>query len=563
METNLQIVGIITIGFTLASIFGFICQKLRFPSIIGYLLAGYLIGPYSPGFVADLKLSEQLAEIGVILMLFGVGMHFKIQDLISVKQIAIPGAIVQTVMAITCSTYLVHSVLGFSIETGVILGIAIGVSSTVVLVRVLTDNNLVQTPAGHIAIGWTIVEDIITVVALLLLPMLASYTNNIHTQTSNLIFSLLVMLVKFALLAFIMFTWGHRIADYLLRSVSRLRSHELFTLSVLALVFVIATGSSLLFGTSIALGAFIAGIVIGQTDTSHQASANALPLREVFAVIFFLSVGMLFNPKAIYEHFSLFIAILGIILLMKPLAAYLTVIFFRYPKKIALIISLAITQIGEFSFIFAEEALRYNLMDESNYHILVACGFVSIIINPLLFNLTSLLSKSTFEKRSHRPFRYRLLKQVPKKLRRLFASRIYETPPVVIVGYGPVGEAVTRVIEDYKIQPIIIEQNIDIIPLIKETNRKVIYGDATMPSILDAVHIHKAKLLIITVHETKIALEIIKSAYLINPDIKILSRISYISEEPLMKEWNVDFVCGERESAHAFTRAVKKMALNL
>lgn len=378
---NLKIVLILTVGFSLASILGYLTHRLKLSPILGYLIAGYLIGPYFPGFVADVKLSEQLAEIGVILMMFGVGLHFKWQDLMNVKFIAIPGAIGQTLIAATCGALLLY-MSGWTLEAGIIFGLAIGVASTVVLVRVLTDNSLLHTPQGHICVGWLIVEDLITVIVLLLVPTLAA-GNEMTMQSVAL--SIAVALFKFFLLAVIMFTIGRSFVGYALEKVVQTKSHELFTLTILALTFIIATGSALVFGTSIALGAFIAGMVIGQTNLRRQVSNNALPLKDAFVVIFFLSVGMIFNPHAIVDHFFLFISTLGIILILKPLTAFVISVTLKYPYKTALTVAIALAQIGEFSFILAEEAMKFKILPDDGYDIIVACALVSISINPLLF----------------------------------------------------------------------------------------------------------------------------------------------------------------------------------
>lgn len=335
MHSNLQIVLILTFGFALASLLAFIAQRLRLPALLGYMLAGYVIGPYSPGFVADVAISEQLAEIGVILMLFGVGLHFRVEDLIGVKNIALPGAIAQTFFAAATGFLIVFS-LGWTFDSSLIIGLSIGVASTVVLVRILTDNNILNTNKGHIAVGWLVVEDIFTVIILILLPTFAAFTSGKDISLMSFAGILLLLAFKFLVLGLFMFKWGHVIVGFLLTHIARLRSQELFTLTILALVFVIAVGSTALFGTSIALGAFIAGMVIGKTNVRHQAAANALPLKDIFVVIFFLSVGMLFNPAAISLNFPLFIGVLAVILLIKPLVAFLITIILGYSLNIAL-----------------------------------------------------------------------------------------------------------------------------------------------------------------------------------------------------------------------------------
>jgi len=384
---KLKIVLILTIGFALASLLGYLAHRIKLSPILGYLLGGYIIGPFSPGYTVDLQISEQLAEIGVILMMFGVGLHFKWQDLVKYKHIAIPGALAQTAVATVAGIILINW-MGWSLESGLIYGLAIGVASTVVLARVLSDNHFLNTASGHISIGWLIVEDMITVAALLLIPPLAdSIKGNNGFPLEEIIMSLGFTVIKFFLLALIMFTAGKKIVSYFLSKIAMTNSHELFTLGTLAITFLIAAGSTLLLGTSIALGSFIAGMVIGQTVMQHKVSNNARPLKDAFIVIFFLSVGMLFNPKAISEHFLLFVCTLIIILILKPLTAFCICKIYKYPIKTALVTALGLAQIGEFSFILTEEAMNLKLLPEAGYDIIVACALITIAINPLLFKL--------------------------------------------------------------------------------------------------------------------------------------------------------------------------------
>lgn len=383
---NLKIVILLTVGLSLATVLGYLAYRIKLSPILGYLIAGYLIGPYSPGFVGDRIIAEQLAELGVILMMFGVGMHFKQEDLMNVKNIAIPGAIGQTFIAATAGTALMY-MAGWSLESGIILGMAIGVASTVVLVRVLTDNKLLNTPQGHIAVGWLIVEDLITVVVLVLVPTLAIVAQGGNFDLSSIGLSISLVLLKFIVLTIIMFTIVRKLVVYILSKIEMTHSHELFTLTILALTLILATGSSLIFGTSIALGAFLAGMVIGQTTLRRRISMNTMPLKDTFVVVFFLSVGMLFNPAVIVNRFPLFIGILAIILIVKPLVAFLITIILKYPLKTALTVSLALAQIGEFSFILSEEANKFDLLPDDGYDLIVACALVSIPINPLLFKL--------------------------------------------------------------------------------------------------------------------------------------------------------------------------------
>lgn len=386
METSHHaIVFILTVGFIFASILGYFTQYFKLSPILGYLLAGYLIGPYSPGFVADKEISEQLAEIGVILMMFGVGLHFKWENLMKVKKIAIPGAICQILLTTAIVTAIICA-LGGTIEAGLIFGLAIGVTSTVVLIRVLSENKLLNSNEGHIAVGWLIVEDVITVAALILFPTL---TESMASHTSLSLYtiaeSIITVLFKLILLAAIMFTFGRTVVKYVLSKVLETRSHELFTLAVLALTFAIAVGSCLLFETSMALGAFLGGMVMEQTNMRKQVSHNALPLQDAFVVIFFLSVGMLFNPFILMENYGLLLVVLAIILIIKPITAFILVSVLRYPIKTALIVAISLAQIGEFSFILGEEAMKFNILSEKECDIIVAGALISIFINSLLF----------------------------------------------------------------------------------------------------------------------------------------------------------------------------------
>lgn len=385
---QLKIVVILTFGFALASLLGYITHRIKLSPILGYLLAGYLIGPYSPGFVADLQISEQLAEIGVILMMFGVGMHFEIRDLLRVKNIALPGAIGQT-LGTTIIAVILTYFIGWPIESGILLGFAIGVASTVLLVRILTGCQLIQTKEGHIAVGWLIVEDVLTVLVLLLVPTLAASLHGEGISMANVGSSILIALFKFFLLIMLTFTIGRSIVSFSLSKIMHTDSHELFTVSVLALIFVIATGSAFLFGTSIALGAFIAGMVVRQTNLRKEVTLNSLPLKDTFVVVFFITVGTLFNPHAIKENFILFTGVLSIILIVKPVIAFLIVYFCKYPFKTGITIAFALAQIGEFSFILSEEAMKYDLIPDEGYDIIVAAALISIALNPILFRLIS------------------------------------------------------------------------------------------------------------------------------------------------------------------------------
>lgn len=543
---NIKIVLILTIGFVLASFLGYFAQRLKLSSILGYLLAGYAIGPHSPGYVADMGVSEQLAEVGVILMLFSVGLHFKWQDLMKVKNIAVPGAVGQILIAAVVATLFIYS-QGWSIGSGVIIGLSVAVASTVVLIKVLSDNQLLETPQGHIAIGWLIVEDIVTVAVLILLPMFARFFQGEELSLTVVATSIGIMLLKFAMLAFFMFTLGHLIVTRILINVAHLRSHELFTATILALVFGIATGSSLIFGTSIALGAFIAGMVIGQTVMRHQASANALPMKDAFAVIFFLSVGMLFNPAAITEHFILFIGILSIILLIKPLAALLIVIGLRYPFKIGLTVAFALAQIGEFSFILAEEALRLRILPAEAYDIIVACALISIALNPILFKFSGYLEEHMES----------MTGESGKKLRKTLSR---QQDRAVVVGFGPLGKSAAEILKTLHFEPTVIDRNVDTIAKLQEAEGHAVYGDASHPHILESAFVSAASLLIITTPDITTTKSIIETVRHINRGIKILARAEHLTDCKQLQDLHVNYICAEEEMSKALPRAIQNLA---
>lgn len=543
---NIQIVLILAVGFAAASLFGILSQRIKLSPILGYLLAGYLIGPYSPGFVADQVLAEQLAEIGVILMLFGVGLHLKWQELVNVKNVAIPGAIGQTIVAATCAALLVQF-FGWPLETGIIIGLAIGVASTVVMVRVLSDYHLIKTFEGHVAIGWLIVEDILTVMVLILLPILAAVFQGRELSILGVLQDVGLAVGRFFLLTLIMFTAVKKLILFILTHVARLRSHELFTLTLLAITFVIASSSALIFGISIALGSFMAGMVIGQTHVRHQASANALPLQDAFVVIFFLSVGMIFNPMAIVHHFGLFMGLLAIILVIKPLSAFLIVWLMRYPLKVALTIALALAQIGEFSFILSEEAIRFKLLPDEGYDVIVACALVSISLNPILFKWIGALHES--------------LKQTPSQ-----PSNKALMPPsqhvlkAIIVGFGVVGKGLEEVLRQRHFEVTVIDQNVDTIAFLSDqTHQRAVFGDAAIPTILETAHVDQADLLLITVPDIQTTLGIIEAVRPLNPHLKILARTQYLTDHLKLKDLQIDSICGELVAKQAFVQKVSHL----
>ena len=370
MPHNIDLILTLTGGLTAALGLGFATQKLKLSPIVGYMLAGILVGPFTPGYVADKEIATQFAEIGVILLMFGVGLHFHLKDLLAVRKVAIPGAVVQ-IAAATALGAIVTRMFGWSWTAGIVFGMAISVASTVVLTRVLADNRALHTPTGHIAIGWLIVEDLFTILVLVLLPALFDTGEGSSGRSVVATFAWalikLTALIGFALVA------GQRIIPWLLGYIARTGSRDLFTLAVLVLALGIAVGSAQLFGASMALGAFLAGMIVGQSEFSARSASEALPMRDAFAVLFFVSVGMLFDPYKVAEGWPLILATLGIVIIGKPLAAIVVVLLFRRPLRSALSIAVALAQIGEFSFILASLALGLNILPPEATNALGGC----------------------------------------------------------------------------------------------------------------------------------------------------------------------------------------------
>ncbi|MCU0715083.1 MAG: cation:proton antiporter [Pirellula sp.] len=529
-------------SLVLALIFGLITEKLRLSPIVGYLLAGFMLGPQTPGMVADPKMAAELAEIGVVLLMFGVGLHFHLRELLSVRRIAIPGACGQILVATLLGAWLmIASGLGW--RSGMVVGIAISVASTVVLIRMLMDNDIIHSPQGHIAVGWLIVEDIFTVLVLVALPAFAPAELVPDGEAVSLWYSLLLAVVKVSALALVVVGGGRFVIPWLLGLVASTRSRELFTLSILAIALAVATGSAFIFGVSMALGAFLAGMVVGQTEVSHQAAADALPMRDAFAVLFFVSVGMLFDPFVMIEHPVLFLGLLSIILIIKPLTAFLIVWFLRYSVRTAITVAIALAQIGEFSFLLAEEANRLELLSHEGHTLLVACALLSITINPLLFRCIAPL-EAWLQKRPQ--LWQALLRRSEEKgsahnqsvRSRLENSEavVLQSKTAVIIGYGPVGRTASSILKKFGVQPIVIDLNLDTVREISDSGDLAVYGDATRRDILEAAGILQARYLLVTIPEMLVRTAVILTATDMNPEVRVFARARYLQEKAWLEE---------------------------
>ena len=386
---HLDLILTLTASLSAALVFGYITFRLKLSPIVGYLLAGFVVGPATPGFVGNQEIAQQFAEIGVILLMFGVGLQFHLKELLRVRKIAIPGGIGQILIATGLGVVALITT-GGSWSTGLVFGLAISVASTVVLLRVLADNNDLHTPGGHIAIGWLVIEDLCTVLVLVLLPVIFSKTD---ASSVGVLISLAWSIAKLGLLIVVTLLAGQRVIHGILAKVSATGSRELFTLAVLVLPLCIALGAASLFGASMALGAFLAGMVVGRSNFSQRAATEALPMRDAFAVLFFVSVGMLFDPKMLLENPRLLAATLGVVLIGKPLTAFGIILGMKYPVRSGLVVAIALAQIGEFSFIVASLGEHLGLLDHQATNVLVATAIISISINPLLYRLIDPLER--------------------------------------------------------------------------------------------------------------------------------------------------------------------------
>jgi monovalent cation:H+ antiporter-2, CPA2 family len=522
---DISLITTIALGLSGALLFGLLAKRVGLSPIVGYLLAGVAIGPHTPGFVGDAKIASQLAEIGVILLMFGVGLHFSLKDLLAVRSIAVPGALGQSTAATLACTGLAVAV-GWTWQTGLILGIAVSVASTVVLLRALMDNGSLDTPEGHAAVGWLIVEDIITVLVLVLLPLLAPGSGG---DGVSLWQTIGIAMLKLAVLTAIVLLAGARFVPWLLLRVARLRSRELFTLTVLVMAICIATVSYVTFGASMALGAFLGGMVVGQSKVSDQAAADVLPMRNVFAILFFVSVGMLFDYRTLLESPVLMLGVMVIILVVKPLAAILIVILTGHSLKTALTVAGGLAQIGEFSFIVGDMAKALGMMPGTGNNVLVAGAIISVSLNPLIFRSMLALEPGM----AKWPWLARWLAGRSEKLgaraNEIAASRT-DDPGAIVVGYGPVGQTVTRLLTEFGINPMIIETNVDAVLELQQRGQQAVFGDATRPDILRAAGITSAAYLVVTVPHAEISLRIIQTAREAAPMIRVLARAEYINQ---------------------------------
>jgi CPA2 family monovalent cation:H+ antiporter-2 len=533
-----------------AWLLGTLARKLGLSPIVGYLLAGVAIGPFTPGFVGDVDLARQLAEVGVVLLMFGVGLHFHLADLLAVKAVAIPGALVQSATA-TLLGLATGLAFGWTPTAGLLFGLALAVASTVVLIRALEEEQLLGTVHGHVAVGWLIVEDVLTVAVLVVIPVVAGAS--VGGASTGWLASVGVALLKLAALVALVLLAGSRVVPWLLVLAARLRSRELFTLTVLALAMAIATGAAFLFGASMALGAFLAGMVVGHSSLSAQAGADALPLRDAFAVLFFVAVGMLFDPALLLREPLLVLCALAIVLVGKPLVALLVVALLGYSARTALTVALGLAQIGEFSFILADLGRDHGLLPPAAQSVLVAAALLSIAVNPFLVSRLDALERAL----QRRPALWRLVNA--RALRRRHAANMETAealasspaPLAVVVGYGPVGQSVERLVRQAGIETAVIDLNVDTVNELAGQGRRALYGDASHPDILKQAGVERASHLVVTLPHSVNRGPLIAAARQLNPRLRILVRARYLRERRELEQSGADLACFEEMEAAA------------
>ena len=559
MPHNIDLVTTLAASLGLALILGFVAAHLRMPPIVGYLLAGIALGPATPGFVADIGLARQLAEIGVMLLMFGVGLHFSLEDLLAVRKIALPGALLQ-MLAATGLGIALAIFWGWTPGAAVVFGLALSVASTVVVLRALETGGALASINGTIAVGWLIVEDLAMIVVLVLLPPLAAVFGDAPGRVQGaaageLWMSLLITLGKASAFVAFMVVAGKRLLPRLLWLVARTGSRELFTLCVISAAVGVAYGAAALFDVSFALGAFFAGMMMRESELSHRAAAESLPLRDAFAVLFFVSVGMLFEPQILIEEPGKLLAVLAIVMIGNPLLAMALVLAFRYPLNTALTVGASLSQIGEFSFILAALGVSLGLLPAHGQSLIVATAIISIAVNPLVFAAmrpahTWIRSRSRLARRLERSGDP--LAELP-----MSTGAGYLSGQVVLVGYGRVGRRIAQVLSEHRIPFVVAEQNRERVEELRKRDIAAVSGDASQPEVLIQAHIAKAGMLVIAVPDTVSVRRIAEIARTLNPAIEIAVRTHDEEEAGLLASEQVGKVFfGEQELAAAMTRHI-------
>ena len=546
---SIDLILTLTGGLAGALVFGYLTQRAGLSPIVGYLLAGVAVGPNTPGFVADTALAEQLAEVGVILLMFGVGLQFHVEELLAVRAVAIPGAVAQSAVATVLGAALVHG-FGWSWSSGIVFGIALSVASTVVLIRVLADNHALHTRTGHIAVGWLVVEDLFTVIALVVLPILFAR----DTGGEGVALALVLTAAKVAALVGFTAVVGTRLIPRILDHVSRTHSRELFTLTVLVMALGIAVGSAKVFNVSMALGAFLAGLVVGRSEYSLRAASEALPLRDAFAVLFFVSVGMLLQPMALVDNPALVGGTLAVVMVGKPAVAFAITWMMRYPFATSASVAVALAQIGEFSFMLSKVGRDLGLLPTAAMNVLVAAAIVSIVANPLLFRAVKPLDRWTLR---HPALRRVLDLSRPEGPGDTPRTRVDSAHRAVVIGYGPTGRTVTRLLQENGFEATIVDLNVNTVRELREQNIRAVYGDATHRDTLLEAGAGQADSLVLTSAGMAESRETIRIARELNPRLQVLARTAYLRDVPGLRAAGAQAVISaEGEVALALTEVI-------
>ena len=556
MVHDIPLITTLVAGFGIALILGFLAERIKVPALVGYLVAGIIIGPATPGFVADVHLAAQLSEIGVMLLMFGVGLHFSLDDLMAVKRIAVPGAVVQMAVATLLGMGIAHW-WGWSWASGFIFGLSLSCASTVVLLKALEARGVLESMNGRIAVGWLVVEDLATVLVLVLLPPMAGILGGDAPVegAKPLWMTIGQTLLQVAAFIALMLVAGRRMLPWLLWHIARTGSRELFTLAVIASAIGIAYGASQLFSVSFALGAFFAGMVLRESEFSHRAAEESLPLRDAFSVLFFVSVGMLFEPKILLDEPLHVLGVVAIIIFGKSIAAFALVLLFRYPLNTALTVSAALAQIGEFSFILAGLGVALGLMPAEGMSLVLAGALISIALNPLMFAAIQ-------------PFRRWVLKRsdMARRLENrtdpfaelpLSTERKFLEGQVVLVGYGRVGKRIAQALDERGIPYVVAEQNRELVEDLRDQGQAAVSGNASDPAVLIQAHIADAAMLVVATPDPLHVRQMADTARALNPGIEIVMRTHSEEESVLLRKDNIGTVFfGEEELARGMTRHV-------
>src|SRR5262245_27136776 len=540
------LVSTLAIGLVLAFSLGVLAHRLKLPPQVGYLLAGILLGPFTPGYVADQNIANQLAEVGVILLMFGVGLHFSLEDLLSVRGIAVPGALAQGLVATPLGMTLGWW-LGWSTGAGVLFGLALSVASTVVLLRLLQERRLIETERGKITVGWLIVQDIAMILVLVLLPGLVGLYKGLETapDAASIAREVGLMLSKFAIFVAVMLIVGKKLIPGILHYVAHSGSRELFRLAVLAIALGVAYAAAELFGISLALGAFFAGMILSESALSQQAATESLPLRDAFAVLFFVSVGMLFNPMIVANAPLALLATVLIILVGKSIAAYGVVRLFGHAAPVALMISASLAQIGEFSFILANRSLEYALIPAEARDLILAGAIITILLNPLLF-----AALDVYAARREKPPVEAVSEQKDETKMREPIHPTALTGHVVLIGHGRVGSFISAALRERNIPHFIIEDSKDRVADLRQTGVEAIAGNAADPEVIQAANLGAACCLLVAIPDAFEGGQVVQQARAINPALPIIARAHFEEEIGHLKRHGANIVVmGEHEIA--------------